>query len=91
MELFKEPIERELFTKCEEPTARAGALIEEHRYEDFLEMLAALRGPIDAFFIKVFVMDEDLAIRNNRLALLKGVCDLFRRFADFSHIVVETK
>jgi glycyl-tRNA synthetase beta chain len=91
MELFKEPIERELFTKCEVATARAGVLIEEHRYEDFLEMLAALRGPIDAFFIKVFVMDEDLAIRNNRLALLKGVCDLFRRFADFSHIVVETK
>jgi glycyl-tRNA synthetase beta chain len=90
-DLFKEPIERELLSASQNAAANAGSLVEAHRYEDLLETLSGLRGPIDDFFNHVFVMDEDPAIRNNRLAILKGVCDLFKKFGDFSHIVVETK
>ncbi len=90
-ELFKEPVERELLEASQKAAARVDTLMKNHQHEDMLAMLAGLRKPIDAFFTKVFVMDEDLAVRNNRLALLKEVCDLFNKFADFSQIVVENK
>jgi glycyl-tRNA synthetase beta chain len=90
-ELFKEPVEHELLEACQKATAQVDTLLENHQHEELLAMLAGLRKPIDAFFTKVFVMEEDLAVRNNRLALLKGVCDLFNKFADFSQIVVENK
>ena len=35
-----------------------------------LSQLAALRAPIDGFFADVMVMDEDAALRDNRLRLL---------------------
>jgi glycyl-tRNA synthetase beta chain len=90
-ELFKEPVEEKLFEAIQKAAAKVDTLMEKHQHEDLLSLLASLRESIDAFFNKVFVMDEDLAVRNNRLAVLKGVCDLFNKFADFSHIVVENK
>jgi glycyl-tRNA synthetase beta chain len=52
----------------------------------FLE-LAKLRVPVDQFFDKVMVMDQNLALRTNRLALLKGLNALaFSRLADLSEI-----
>jgi len=35
------------------------------------------------------VMDEDLALRRNRLALLRQIDALFGRLADFREIVIE--
>jgi glycyl-tRNA synthetase beta chain len=90
-DLLKESVEYELFEACQKAAAGVDSLMERHQHEDLLTLLASLREPIDAFFAKVFVMDEDQAIRNNRLALLKGVCDLFKKFADFSQIVVENR
>jgi glycyl-tRNA synthetase beta chain len=90
-ELLKEPVEHELLEACRKAAAQVDTLMNNHQHEDMLATLAGLRQPIDAFFTKVFVMDEDLAVRNNRLALLKSVCDLFNKFADFSQIVVENK
>lgn len=51
-----------------------------------LRETAALRTPVDAFFDGVMVMDEDEAVRANRLALLRQVAALFDRFADFSKL-----
>ncbi|WP_448583464.1 glycine--tRNA ligase subunit beta [Thermocrinis sp.] len=48
-----------------------------------------LKQPIDMFFDKVLVMDKDLSLRRNRLALLYRVKKLFNRFADFEKIVFE--
>ncbi len=90
-ELFKERVEHELLEASQKAAAQVDTLMKNHQHEDLLAILAGLRKPIDAFFTKVFVMDEDQAVRNNRLALLKGVCDLFNKFADFSQIVVENK
>jgi len=45
-----------------------------------------LKGAVDAFFDGVLVMDKDESIKNNRLALLWGVSDIFSGFADFSKI-----
>jgi glycyl-tRNA synthetase beta subunit len=40
------------------------------------------------FFDKVLVMHPDEKIRNNRLALVKGMSDLYSKIADFSKIRV---
>jgi len=41
---------------------------------------------VDAFFDGVLVMAKNTKIRNNRLALLKHIADLFETMADFSKI-----
>jgi glycyl-tRNA synthetase beta chain len=55
--------------------------------EDFtsaMTALAALRGPVDAFFEKVLVNSDVAAERENRLRLLQQVRDAMGRVADFS-------
>ena len=55
--------------------------------EDFaaaMAQLAALRGPVDAFFEKVLVNSDVAAERDNRLRLLAQVRALMERVADFS-------
>ncbi len=55
--------------------------------EDFtgaMTALAALRGPVDAFFDKVLVNSDVAAERDNRLRLLQQVRDAMGRVADFS-------
>jgi glycyl-tRNA synthetase beta chain len=57
--------------------------------EDFagaMTALAALRGPVDAFFEKVLVNDPDVAVRDNRLRLLSQVRTAMGLVADFSMI-----
>ena len=53
-------------------------------YAASLELLAGLKEPVDAFFDSVMVMDEDPALRANRLALLSQLKALFDRIADLS-------
>ncbi len=48
-----------------------------------ISQLAALRGPIDAFFETTMVMDEDPKLRANRLALLNRFVAVFADVADF--------
>ena len=48
-----------------------------------LSQLAALRAPIDGFFANVMVMDEDAALRDNRLRLLNRFVAVFANVADF--------
>ena len=55
-------------------------------YEAALSSLADLRGPVDAFFEGVLVMDPDPALRGNRLALLNRLGALFADFADFGKL-----
>ena len=57
--------------------------------EDFaaaMAALAALRGPVDAFFEAVLVNSDVPAERDNRLRLLGQVRDLTGRVADFGQI-----
>ncbi len=51
-----------------------------------LARLAALRGPVDAFFDQVLVNCEDAAVRANRLALLSDLSAQFLRIADISRL-----
>ena len=53
-------------------------------YEAALLSLAQLREPVDTFFDEVMVMADDVALKNNRLALLNSLRGLFLRVADLS-------
>ncbi len=66
----------------------ADELIEMHDYKGAIEALKKLSSPIDSFFDSVMVMDEDLKIRGNRLALLKSVDNLLSKIAAFGKIVL---
>lgn len=54
-----------------------------NEYAVALRELAALRGPIDRFFEDVLIMDDDVALKNNRLRLLNRFVSVFARVADF--------
>ncbi len=69
-----------------EAEERAVVSLDAGDYRAALGVLAGLRGPIDAFFDSVLVMDEDEVLRNNRLRLLNRFVALFERFADFSRL-----
>jgi glycyl-tRNA synthetase beta chain len=64
------------------------AALENEDYEKALDYLLSLRPYIDDFFDNVFVMDKDLAIRNNRLRILKIIKDIFDEYCDFSECVI---
>lgn len=61
-------------------------LLDNGDYTGALSELAALREPVDAFFDHVMVMADDVAIRNNRLALLDSLRTLFLRIVDLSRL-----
>ena len=66
----------------------AEELIDKHDYVGTLEALPKLSTPIDSFFDSVMVMDNDLKIRSNRLALLKSIDNLLSQVATFGKIVL---
>ena len=57
-------------------------------YDAVLDRLSQLKTPIDSFFDEVLVLDQDLALRQNRLALLTRIATLFRQMADFSRLAL---
>jgi glycyl-tRNA synthetase beta chain len=54
-----------------------------------VDLLITLKVPVDLFFDRVLVMAPDLAVRRNRLALLRDLRSLFMSIADISRIQVE--
>jgi glycyl-tRNA synthetase beta chain len=66
----------------------SGALAEREDYPAAYAALAELRPSVDAFFDGVMVMDPDPAQRDNRLALLRALHELFSPLADFSKVQV---
>jgi len=82
-ELFQEPQEKALWEAFKSARERVKALAEKGEYSEALETLAELKPTIDAFFDSVLVMAKDEAIRQNRLALLRSIKDLFEEIADF--------
>jgi glycyl-tRNA synthetase beta chain len=84
--LFEED-EKKLFQEIEALRPRTDELVRKAQYGEALQELSGLRGAVDRFFDEVLVMAEDQRLRQNRLALLMGLRDLFSRVADFSQLV----
>jgi glycyl-tRNA synthetase beta chain len=58
----------------------------QRRYAQGLKALVALRAPVDDFFERIMVMDENIERRNNRLALLRDAQRLLGGVADLSRL-----
>jgi glycyl-tRNA synthetase beta chain len=85
---FENQAEKDLYqelTACEQELEKPLAARD---YNAVLERLTRLKAPIDRFFNEVLVLDEDLSLRQNRLALLTRIASLFEKLADFSRIVL---
>jgi glycyl-tRNA synthetase beta chain len=79
--------EKKLFEEIEALRPRTDALVRKAQYGEALQELSTLRSAVDRFFDEVLVMAEDQRLRENRLALLMGLRDLFSRVADLSQLV----
>ncbi|WP_300756214.1 glycine--tRNA ligase subunit beta [Janthinobacterium sp.] len=62
------------------------AAFEKGDFTGTLQTLAQLRDDVDGFFNDVMVMAEDVALRNNRLALLSSLHGMMNRVADISKL-----
>lgn len=78
-ELFKHDSESMLFKAISN-------LPETSDYAEYLNGLNGLVPEISAFFDNVLVMDEDVAVKNNRLAMLTILKEKFEKLCDFSKI-----
>lgn len=58
----------------------------EKDYTEALNLIKTLKEPVDNFFDNVMVMDKDEKLKNNRLALLSEIKELFFQISDFSKI-----
>jgi len=83
--LMAEP-ELELNAAIDTVAAGVAEALTAGRYNDALAQLATLRAPIDRFFIDVLVMDDDPALRQNRLLLLDKFVSVFTHVADFAKL-----
>lgn len=82
--LLQDSAEKALAEQVDQQSARVLPLFENGDYASALSSLASLRESVDSFFDEVMVMADDEAIRNNRLALLNRLRNLFLRVADIS-------
>jgi len=81
---FEAAEERALHASIEEVARTHQQHLSRRDYQRALRGLAALKSPVDAFFEAVMVMADDPALRNNRLAQLRRLRELFLDVADLS-------
>ncbi|RXH08709.1 glycine--tRNA ligase subunit beta [Bradyrhizobium guangzhouense] len=78
--------EKALAKAIDEVKAEAGAAVAKEDFAAAMSAMAKLRPPVDAFFDKVRVNDDDAKVRENRLKLLNEIRSATRAVADFSKI-----
>jgi len=83
-DLLQDPAEKALAEQIHKQAEAVLPLFEKGDYAAALSSLAGLRTAVDSFFNEVMVMAEDDATRNNRLAMLNQLRNLFLRVADIS-------
>ncbi len=84
--LLKEPAEQALAEALKQVKPKADQLFEAGDYTASLQALAVLKAPVDAFFDNVMVNAEEMALKNNRLALLNQLHQAMNRVADLSKL-----
>ncbi|BBU97932.1 MULTISPECIES: glycine--tRNA ligase subunit beta [Providencia] len=82
--VLKTPEEVKLATHVVVLQDKLAPMFAERNYQEALVELASLRDIVDEFFANVMVMDEDQAVRINRLTLLSQLRELFLKVADIS-------
>lgn len=85
--LFVNPAENALHEAVLAASKEILSLEVRYDYAGVLAKAVKLVAPINKFFEDVMVMDEDVRIKNNRLALLSAVKDVTHAVGDLSAIV----
>ncbi len=84
------PVRSEHLTMPAEKTLwasyQAAAASQDGTVAQLVAALQNLMPAITTFFIDVLVMDEDMAVRHNRLALLQRIASLPKGIADLAHL-----
>ena len=82
--LFQEQAEKDLWQAIQAVEQSNAAKLQARDYVGVLQALAGLRAPVDAFFDAVMVNADDMAVRANRLALLRTIAGQFNAVGDIS-------
>ena len=84
--LFEEKAEKVLWEALEGLNKTVSQQIANRDYVAAIGALASIREAVDSFFDDVMVMAEALPVRQNRLALLNQIYQLFLKVADVSRL-----
>ena len=85
--LFAHDSEAKLNTAYNSIKAEVEAMLARREYVKALELLISIKDSVDAFFDSVMIMDENIDIRANRLAMLSNIRTTMESVADLSKIV----
>jgi glycyl-tRNA synthetase beta chain len=86
-----EAAERALLDELDARRPRIEAAAARSDYRGAFVEIAGLRAAVDRFFTEVFVMADDVRVRNARLTLMADLRDLILHLADISEIVPQTE
>jgi len=84
--LLQEKSEKDLYSSLTQLSGEVNVAYANGDYQSALSKLASLKDPVDQFFDDVMVMAEDEALKNNRIALLNMISELFLQAADLSRL-----
>ena len=84
--LLSSPEEKALAEALGSAEASIAADVKAEKFVEAMGVMAKLRAPVDAFFDKVKVNDDDAKVRENRLKLLSRLRATLHLVADFSKI-----
>jgi glycyl-tRNA synthetase beta chain len=78
--------EKDLYAALAKAKSGIAPALAREEFAAAMQQMAALRGPVDAFFEAVKVNDENAELRENRLNLLAALRAALHQAADFSRI-----
>lgn len=87
-QLFREKAEKELYNAVQEADKEMLVLLMQNKYAETALLAKKLVVPVNSFFEDVMVMAKEDAIKENRLAILSLVRDIFNGVGDISEIVL---
>ena len=86
LKFAEDPSEKALFEALDAADAKIAPAMANEDFSTAMTAMAALRGPIDAFFNTVQVNDERQVVRRNRLNLLSRIRKICLSVADLNKI-----
>lgn len=84
--LFSEKEEKDLSTQLARVSAEVTDAMGQEDFTGAMTAMSTLRNPVDAFFDKVTVNADDVALRENRLKLLSQITKTLEQIADLSEL-----
>ncbi|KIC74808.1 Glycine--tRNA ligase [Neochlamydia sp. EPS4] len=85
-ELLKENAEKNLDALLDQKQIQLTQAIISHDYDKAYELIADIQPALAQLFDEVKILTDDLKLRDNRIALLQRVFDMFSQLLDFSKI-----